>query len=116
MAGNSAQTAKRRRGPGRPFVKGVSGNPSGRPKGYAAFRDGMRELTPEAIEALRQDLLNPDRRTAAARAVLEYAWGKAPSAPDDLESQRRQQVLPEGLTLHEVRQLARLSDEEVKRE
>ncbi len=35
MAENSTGTAKRR-GPGRPFAKGQSGNPGGRPKGIVA--------------------------------------------------------------------------------
>ena len=44
MPENSTETAlkSRRRGPGRPFKKGESGNPGGRPKGLA---ERARELT-----------------------------------------------------------------------
>jgi hypothetical protein len=36
MAENNIPATKKRRGPGRPFQKGQSGNPGGRPKGVAA--------------------------------------------------------------------------------
>src|SRR5215204_4992211 len=44
MAANSTGSAKKR-GPGRPFVKGQSGNPNGRPRIIAEVRDAAREHT-----------------------------------------------------------------------
>lgn len=40
MAANSTTTVKKR-GPGRPFVKGQSGNPSGRPKQTQAQKEAV---------------------------------------------------------------------------
>lgn len=50
MADNSTGTA-RKRGPGRPFPKGVSGNPGGRRK--SLLSDAMtKRLTPESAEQI----------------------------------------------------------------
>lgn len=85
MADNSEGTAKKkRRGPGRPFVKGQSGNPGGRPKVTQEQRDALeavRALAMEASEVLH--LLMTDKKTPAAvrlRAVMEIfdrTYGKA---------------------------------------
>ena len=49
IAENSEETAKqvRRRGPGRPFPPGVSGNSGGRPKGSKTF--AIKALIAEAL-------------------------------------------------------------------
>lgn len=82
MAANSKLTAKKPRG--RPFVKGQSGNPNGRPKATQEQRDALeavRALAPEASEVLH--LLMTDEKTPAAvrlRAVtevLDRTYGKA---------------------------------------
>ena len=60
MAGNNSPSAKRKRGPGKPFAPGVSGNPLGRPKGSAglaalinAETNGGHELVTFALKVLR---------------------------------------------------------------
>jgi hypothetical protein len=71
---------------GRPFVRGVSGNPGGRPKGIEAI---AREHTPAAIAALVAALQNPRERVAAATVLLGYGWGKpvqAFASQDDAQS------------------------------
>jgi len=62
-------------GPGRPFQKGVSGNPSGRPKRDREIEELARQHTPEAIAALVEALKGKDR-VQAASVLLSYGWGK----------------------------------------
>lgn len=82
MAENSDKTAKKkRRGPGKPFAAGQSGNPGGRPKTIAEVRELARSYTVEAIEAMAQIMLAGESeaaRVAAAEKVLDRGWGKAP--------------------------------------
>lgn len=62
------------------FVKGVSGNPGGRPKVIENVRDLARQHTDAAIETLVTIALNPkssdSARVQAASALLDRAWGK----------------------------------------
>lgn len=71
------------------FKPGVSGNPNGRPGGYAEFRDLCRSKSPQAVEALEGALTEGGpSAVAAARVLLEYGWGKPASAPEDLDAVR----------------------------
>ena len=66
------------------FSKGSSGNPGGRPKAEGHVRELARQLTEKAIATLATclDDDNGRIRVAAATALLDRAWGKAPQQVD----------------------------------
>jgi hypothetical protein len=75
------------------WVKGAgSPNPSGRPKGYSAFRRAFRKL--DDVQAIRAKLLalihgdDNNAALAAAKLWLEYGYGKTPAAPEDNDALR----------------------------
>jgi hypothetical protein len=59
----------------KPFPKGVSGNPGGRPKGIAAK---AREHTDAALDVLVEGMgdNDPRVRVTAAKEILDRGWGK----------------------------------------
>ena len=67
---------------GRPFHKGQSGNPGGRPKIMGEVREAARAYTKAAIDTLVANLKdeNGHVRNAAAIALLDRAYGKPPQA------------------------------------
>jgi Family of unknown function (DUF5681) len=79
MAQNRDQAAGRRRGPGRQFRKGHSGNPGGRPKEIGHVKELAREHTVAAVKTLAEIMGNTEEpaaaRARAAEALLNRAWG-----------------------------------------
>lgn len=72
---------------GKRFGSGQRGNPGGRPKALAEVVELARKHTPQAIAALVGIMNTPvdgttgmsdSARVAAANAILDRAWGKAP--------------------------------------
>jgi len=78
MAENSQPSAKKQRGSGKPFAKGRSGNPGGRPKLESDIRELAQRQGPVAFQRL-VDLLQADNERVvvmAAQAILDRAYGK----------------------------------------
>jgi hypothetical protein len=80
---NGAQNSKTS-APGRPFQKGKSGNPGGRPKGVMTKARELVDNDPTRLLAVLLELAESptakdgDRR-AAASDFLDRGWGKAPA-------------------------------------
>lgn len=63
------------------FVKGISGNPGGRPKSIEEIRDLARSYTAEAMQSLLRIATSGKSESAvvaASNAILDRGWGKAP--------------------------------------
>jgi hypothetical protein len=67
---------------GRPFEKGKSGNPTGRPKDSGDIKELAKQYTAEAIERLVFWMRSDESKASvpAANALLDRAWGKAAQA------------------------------------
>jgi len=67
-------------GKGRPFQKGSSGNPGGRPKQNEVFIKRLRDFIESDIETLFEMARSGDKgeRSAAWRLICAYAYGQAP--------------------------------------
>src|SRR5678816_1784552 len=67
---------------GKPFKKGQSGNPGGRPKVVAEVKELARTHTGAAIETLVSIMSNPKAapaaRVSAANSLLDRGYGKPP--------------------------------------
>jgi hypothetical protein len=63
---------------GRPFPKGSSGNPKGRPKEHEDVKAAAREYTVESIERLAFWMRSDDPRASvmASDKLLDRGWGK----------------------------------------
>jgi hypothetical protein len=75
--------SERKKPIGRPFAKGVSGNPGGRPKGYQEAREACRKLDDETREVLVR-LMRKSKsemiRVMCATRLRDEAWGKPTQA------------------------------------
>ena len=89
-------------GKGRPFPKGISGNPGGRPKILGDVQELARQKSPEAIDTLsnimRDEKAPPAARVAAANALLDRGYGK----PTQTISQTLAKVDPSSLSDQEL--------------
>jgi hypothetical protein len=63
-----------------PFIKGKSGNPGGRPKVVGEVQALAREISEEAISALRDIIRDkkapPAARCVAANSILDRGYGR----------------------------------------
>lgn len=70
----------------KPFAKGKSGNPGGRPKLDVHVRELARSHTQEALETLvsvmRDSKSPPSARVAASSTIIDRGWGRAPQTVD----------------------------------
>jgi hypothetical protein len=67
---------------GKPFPKGVSGNPGGReklPEDVKHVRELARQYTDKAVETLARVMAtgSPNAQVSAANALIDRGWGKA---------------------------------------
>ena len=74
-AANSTKTAKKSV-PGKPFEKGKSGNPRGRPKIPPDVRDMFKAATP-LIKTIDDEDAPLALRMDAAKTVIDRVYGKA---------------------------------------
>jgi len=62
------------------FVKGISGNPGGRPKTPEPFKELVQSKSIPALESIIAIMENPESKPndvfACAKLILEYANGK----------------------------------------
>jgi hypothetical protein len=74
MAENTTTEQPKRKSPGRPFQKGVSGNPGGRPAGQAEIAGLIRMNAPEAARKLSEAVA--EGKPWAIELTLAYTLGK----------------------------------------
>lgn len=83
MSENSGKSAKPKRG--RPFVKGQTGNPNGRPRVNPAFRDRARNAVDQhVLDAWVAEVeAQGDDWVRCSELLAAYGYGRPPAAPED---------------------------------
>lgn len=93
-------------GKGRPFPKGISGNPGGRPKVLGEVQELARQKSPEAVNTLsnimHDEKAPPAARVAAANALLDRGYGK----PTQQISQTLAKIDPSSISDQELAAIA----------
>ena len=88
-------------GKGKPFSKGVSGNPGGRPRQDPEIRALCEKFTPAAIATLAESMANkkaqPSARVAAAMAILKKTLPDLASIEHTGDGPRPFAVIPEAI-------------------
>jgi hypothetical protein len=74
----------------RPFPKGKSGNPGGKPKEQVSFEARARKLAAKALDKLEAalDSSDPDLAARAAQQILDRAFGRPGVSKSDLEARK----------------------------
>ncbi len=89
MVKDAEKSSKTARPVGKPFAKGTTGNPGGRPKRTEQELDliaACKAKTPQALDTMVEIMQNGEvekNRLAAAQAIIERAYGK-PVQPNEL--------------------------------
>lgn len=99
------------------WLKGVSGNPSGRPKGHAEMRKHFQERAFKALEALDRILDNPDEigstaQLGAIREVFLRGWGKPETAAEIRRSDGDEGKVVETVVFKDVKARSDLDPED----
>ena len=103
-----AENSEKQRAIGRPFAKGQSGNPGGRPGGLAEFRAKCRERADLALETLEAECRQGGAcGIAAAKVLLEFGYGRPTAADDERMSEPARPAWLDQLSREEIVSMAR---------
>lgn len=103
------------------WKKGESGNPGGRPKGFAELRELARTHGEHCIERLVTLSNDPDGRIAVAACsiLLDRGYGKpmqAVEVSDGRKSVSENQKLIDSMTIEELRAVKTIGEQIAKRQ